>query len=163
MSSSLRPHDCSPPGPSVHGILQARILEWVAIPFSRDLPNPGIKPGSTALETGSLLTEPLRKPQSITICNIFMAVTEVLCRKSVLVTHPFAVHMVFPRFWQWCIPNSKRAKNRFFLFSMDWAFICLLVLCGEACVCDFHFMLLDYFSNDCSFLLIFKNFLHIWD
>ena len=29
------PIDCSPPGPSVHGILQARILEWVAIPFSR--------------------------------------------------------------------------------------------------------------------------------
>ena len=32
------PMDCSPPGSSVHGILQARILEWVAIPFSRDLP-----------------------------------------------------------------------------------------------------------------------------
>ena len=29
------PTDCSPPGSSVHGILQARILEWVAIPFSR--------------------------------------------------------------------------------------------------------------------------------
>ena len=29
------PMDCGPPGPSVHGILQARILEWVAIPFSR--------------------------------------------------------------------------------------------------------------------------------
>ena len=29
------PVDCSPPGSSVHGILQARILEWVAIPFSR--------------------------------------------------------------------------------------------------------------------------------
>ena len=27
--------DCNPPGSSVHGILQARILEWVAIPFSR--------------------------------------------------------------------------------------------------------------------------------
>ena len=27
--------DCSPPGSSVHGILQARILEWVAIPSSR--------------------------------------------------------------------------------------------------------------------------------
>ena len=27
--------DCSPPGSLVHGILQARILEWVAIPFSR--------------------------------------------------------------------------------------------------------------------------------
>ena len=29
------PMDCSPPGSSVHGIPQARILEWVAIPFSR--------------------------------------------------------------------------------------------------------------------------------
>ena len=29
--------DCSPPGSSVHGILQARILEWVAMPFSRGL------------------------------------------------------------------------------------------------------------------------------
>ena len=29
------PIDCSPPGSSVHGILQARILQWVAIPFSR--------------------------------------------------------------------------------------------------------------------------------
>ena len=30
----------------IHGILQARILEWVAISFSRDLPNPGIEPAS---------------------------------------------------------------------------------------------------------------------
>ena len=29
--------DCSPPGSSLHGILQARILEWVAIPFSRGI------------------------------------------------------------------------------------------------------------------------------
>ena len=29
------PMDCSPPGSSVHGILQAKILEWVAVPFSR--------------------------------------------------------------------------------------------------------------------------------
>ena len=34
MSDSLRPMDCSPPSSSVHGILQARILEWVAISFS---------------------------------------------------------------------------------------------------------------------------------
>jgi len=31
------PMDCSPPGSSVHGILQARTVEWVAIPFSRGL------------------------------------------------------------------------------------------------------------------------------
>ena len=36
------------PGSSVHGILQPRILEWVAISSSRDLPDPGIEPGSSA-------------------------------------------------------------------------------------------------------------------
>ena len=35
VSNSLQPGGCSPPGSSVHGILQAGILEWVAIPFSR--------------------------------------------------------------------------------------------------------------------------------
>ena len=43
VSDSLQPHDCSLPGSSVHGIFQARILEWVAILSSRDLPKPGIK------------------------------------------------------------------------------------------------------------------------
>ena len=37
------PMDWSPPGPSVHGILQARILEWVAMPSSRGSSNPGIE------------------------------------------------------------------------------------------------------------------------
>ena len=50
--------DCSPPGSSVHGILQARILQWVAISFSRDLPNPGIEPASPALTGGFFTTEP---------------------------------------------------------------------------------------------------------
>ena len=36
------PMDCSPPGSSVHGILQARILEWVAFSSPEDLSNPGI-------------------------------------------------------------------------------------------------------------------------
>ena len=44
------PMDCSLPASSVHGILQERILEWVAIPCSRDLPNPGIEPKSPALQ-----------------------------------------------------------------------------------------------------------------
>ena len=35
MSNSCDPMDCRPPGSSVHGVLQARILEWVAISFSR--------------------------------------------------------------------------------------------------------------------------------
>ena len=38
------PMDCTPPGSSVHEILQARILEWVAVPSSRRSPNPGVEP-----------------------------------------------------------------------------------------------------------------------
>ena len=34
------PMDCSPPGSSVHGVLLERVLEWVAVLFPRDLPNP---------------------------------------------------------------------------------------------------------------------------
>ena len=37
--------ECSQPSSSVQGISQAKRLEWVAIPFSRDLPNPEIEPG----------------------------------------------------------------------------------------------------------------------
>ena len=46
-----------PPGSSLHGILQARIMEWVAISFSRGSPNPGIELGSPALQADSLPTE----------------------------------------------------------------------------------------------------------
>ena len=41
------------PGSFVHGILQARKLEWVAISFSRGIPNPGIKPASPTLQADS--------------------------------------------------------------------------------------------------------------
>ena len=44
--------DCSPPGSFVHGVFQARIIEWVAISFSRDLPDPGIEHESPALQAG---------------------------------------------------------------------------------------------------------------
>ena len=40
------PMDCSLPGSSVHGILQARILEWAAMPPPGDLSNPGSEPTS---------------------------------------------------------------------------------------------------------------------
>ena len=50
------PMDCSPPGSSVHGIFQARILKWVAIYSSRDLPHPGVKPHESPVLAGGLLT-----------------------------------------------------------------------------------------------------------
>ena len=65
------PMDCSPPGSSVHGILQARTLEWVAMPFSRGSFQPGIKLGSPALQADSLSSEPWGKPQKYpTVCKI---------------------------------------------------------------------------------------------
>ena len=46
--------DCSPPGSSVHGISQARILEWVAISFSEGSSRPRIEPGSPILLLSTL-------------------------------------------------------------------------------------------------------------
>ena len=59
------PMHYSSPGSSVHGIFQARILEWVAISFSRDLPVPGIELTSLASPTLAdrfFTAAPLRKP-----------------------------------------------------------------------------------------------------
>ena len=62
MSNSLRPVDCSPPSSSVHGILQARILAWVAISFSRGSSNLGIEPKSPTLQADALTSAPPGKP-----------------------------------------------------------------------------------------------------
>ena len=53
------PMDCSLPGSSVHKIIPARILEWVAIASIKDLPNLGIKPMSPTLASagGFFITE----------------------------------------------------------------------------------------------------------
>ena len=64
----------SPSGSSVHGILQAKILEWVAIPSPEDLPNPEIKPGSPALLAYSLPSERPGKPNMYVymyVCYIY--------------------------------------------------------------------------------------------
>ena len=58
--------DCSLPGSPVHGILQARILEWVVIFFYRDLPDPGMKPtfSYVSLLADSLPLSHLRSPRT---------------------------------------------------------------------------------------------------
>ena len=61
-STLCNPMDCSLPGSSIHGILQARIVEWVPFPSPGDLPNPGIKPGPPVLQADSLPSEPPGKP-----------------------------------------------------------------------------------------------------
>ena len=56
------PMDYSPPSSSVHGILQARILAWAAIPFSRGSPRPRDQTKSPAMQAGSLPSESPEKP-----------------------------------------------------------------------------------------------------
>ena len=54
--------DCSPPDSSVHGIFEARILEWVAFPSPGDLPDSGIESRSPESQADSLPSEPPGKP-----------------------------------------------------------------------------------------------------
>ena len=77
--------DCSPPGTSVHGTSQTRILEWVVISFSRgsflDPPDPGIEPvspASPALQADSLPLVPLMKP-SVCVSSLVNVLTSWAC------------------------------------------------------------------------------------
>ena len=60
----LQAMDCSPPGSSVHGISQARILEYVAIPSPGGLPDMGLESMSPALTGRFFTTEQPGKPQN---------------------------------------------------------------------------------------------------
>ena len=62
MPNSFDPVDCSPLGSSVRGILQAGILERVAIPSPGDLSNQRMVTASPALAGGFFTAEPPRKP-----------------------------------------------------------------------------------------------------
>ena len=62
MSNSLHPTDCSPQGSSVHGILWARILEWVAISFSRESSPPRDQTRICCIEGRFFTMEPPEKP-----------------------------------------------------------------------------------------------------
>jgi len=67
------PTDCSPPGSSVYGILQARTLEWVAMPSCRGLSDSGIDPCLLHLlhrQMGSLPLVPTGKP----VCMVYMCI-----------------------------------------------------------------------------------------
>ena len=78
------PMDCSPPGSFVHGTLQARILEWVAMPSSRDLSDPGIKsmtPVAPALQADSLLLTHWGSPDT------YICMAESLhCSSAIIIT-----------------------------------------------------------------------------
>ena len=78
------PMDCSVPGSSVHGMLQVRILEWVAIPFSRGSSQLGIEPGSPTLQADSLPSKPPGKPPQNTehLTNLHVILDQ--CKKKII-------------------------------------------------------------------------------
>ena len=70
---------------TVHGILQARILVWVAFLSPGDLPNPGIEPRSSALRVDSSPAEPRRKPPKYGTLHKFASSANLLCIVPILV------------------------------------------------------------------------------
>jgi len=76
------PKNCAPPGPSVHGILQARILEWVAMPSSRGSSQPRDWTYITCVSciAGGFFTHwptnPPGKPTTVYICSLFHFIAE---------------------------------------------------------------------------------------
>ena len=81
MSDSLWPLDCSPPGSSLHGISQARTLEWVATLSSRGSSPPRIKPRSPTLR-GSLPSEPAGKPTDAGVGSLSLLQGILLIQES---------------------------------------------------------------------------------
>ena len=83
------PRDCSPSGSSVHGILQARILEWVAIPSPGDLPNPRIKPvppASPELVGGFFTIWPTRKASGFPNAELLFSWKMLIAREANSIT-----------------------------------------------------------------------------
>ena len=72
------PVDCSPPGSSVHGILQARTLEWVAISFSKGSSQPGHRTWVSCIANHLILCCP-----SLLLPSTFPSIT-VFSNESVL-------------------------------------------------------------------------------
>ena len=64
MSDSFRPMDCSQPGPLCMGFSRQEYWSGLPFPSPGNLPNPGIKPWSPALQADSLPSEPPGKPGS---------------------------------------------------------------------------------------------------
>ena len=80
MFNCLWPYGLSLSRISVHGILQARILDWDALSFSKGSSQPGIKPWSPSLQAGSLPSEPPGKLASILISKYFPLFSQVICK-----------------------------------------------------------------------------------
>ena len=114
---------CSPPGSSVHEVLQARILEWVAISFSKDFPNPGIEPGSPSGSNHCRQWLHLWNSKTLLGRKAMTNLDRVLNSRDI--TLPTKVHlvkaMVFPVVmygWEsWTVKKAEHQSKELMLFN----------------------------------------------
>ena len=92
--------DCSSPGSSASGILQARKLEWVAIPFSRTSSQPRYRTQDSALHTDSLLSEPPEK-SILVLRDSQMSVHDVHCHADLLESNFWSIKHINSSIWKW--------------------------------------------------------------
>ena len=125
------PMDCSPPGFSVHGIFQGRVLEWVAISYSRDLPDPETKLVTRALAGGfftasatcmnvvKLGTQWVTAAPTgqVLYCSQALSHLEMMKQKEVSIQPAIDVQLVdsqtqekCPWFASWCLKDATNLK-----------------------------------------------------
>ena len=130
MSDSLWPL----PGSSVHGILQARILEWVATSSSRGSSWPRIEPKSPALQAGFLLSEPPALCEELTVITPIGQMRKLRLREVRWLSWGWSQHVnPKPGPWTSGCPNSQWE-------GLQVIFLCNLLTCrglfwGFFCVC----------------------------
>ena len=111
------PVDCSPPGSSVHRILQARILEWVTISFSRGSSQLKDQTGSPALGADSLLSEPPGH-----LCLLICCPSLFKLGYSFRIYHQaFLISSIFS-FWTFSSASQLSSKWLFKLTFPAWTF-----------------------------------------
>ena len=104
------PRDCSLPGSSVHRILQARILEWVAIPFSRGSSQPRDWTQVSCLQADTLSSEP---PGSdfIQTTQVQFLGRELLITSLFKTTHCYFSKIIFCHFREDVIFRFKSSRS----------------------------------------------------
>ena len=117
--SLCNPMDCSTPGSSVHGIIQARILEWVDIPFSREYVDSSaqslsrvrlfVTPWTAALQASQSFTTSRSLLKLKSIASVMPSNRLILCGSLLLLPSIFpsirvlfsesTLHIRWPKYW----------------------------------------------------------------
>ena len=126
------PMDCSPPGSSVHGILQARELEWVATPSSRGSSHPGIHPHLSCTGRRFFTTSATREAQqnSVNSPKCFTLITHLILTVNlgwVLIPSPFPNRKLL--FASCLLLNGMRKNESLWQYILRWELSAFIQLC----------------------------------